>query len=136
MDVASKQRPDLLGYDNVVRKINEKTTPTVDREKALFIAWKKYTTRYRKGDIVEARRDNGPRGKLEEASFIFLQVPSITLKDAKQYEVSLEDLTDFNNRILLKRRKYYVDMMGLTLDVHKNVSLTENEFNTRLKVKK
>ena len=95
----------------------------------------KYDARYQRGDIVEARPDNGPRGKLEEASFIFLQVSSISLKDAKQYCVPDEDLSDSDNPILTRRRKYYINMIGLTPGEHENIGLTEAGFNSRLVAK-
>ncbi len=137
MDVPSKDRPDWTGYENVEQKILAKPGLTVEQKtKKLGLHEMKYTARYQKGDIVEARKDSAPRGRLEEASFLFLQIPSISLKDAKQYAKPLTDLTDVDYPIMLKRRKYYVNIMGLSFDEHKNVSLTSTEFNSRLKVKK
>ena len=137
MDIPSKDRPDLRGYKNVERKILEDSALSIEqRTKKLGLHEMKYTARYQRNDFVEARRDNGPRGKLEEASFAFLQVPSINLKDGKQYVVPDVDLSDVDHPFILKRRKHYMNMTGLVLDEHKNVSLTNAEFNSRLKVKK
>ncbi len=138
MDVPSKQRLDLTGHENVERKILAESGLTIaQRTKKLALHEMKYTARYHRGDIVEARRDGGSRGKSEEASFIFLQVLDISLEDAKQYAVPDEDLSDPTGRpVIIKMSKYYVNLTGLILDKHKNVSLTSTEFNSRLKVKK
>ncbi len=132
MELPSKNNPSMTGY--------ERNHVMVDTDSKLTIAQKiekkdaltqKYNRRYQMGDIVEARQDGGPRGKKEEESFIFLQVPSINLETAKGYCISLEsaDMT-------IRRRKYFVEMAGLILDSHNNVGLTESVFYSRLKVKK
>ncbi len=135
MDVPSKQRPDLTGYKNVERKILEESGLTIEqRTKKLGLHEMKYAAKYQRGDIVEARRDNGPRGRLEEASFLFLQVAGLSLEDARAYCVE-----DGNADLIYPvshRRKYYLDRTGLVVDEHKNISLTQAEFNSRLKVKK
>ena len=137
MDIPSKQRSDLTGYKNVEQKILADSRLTIEqRTKDFYLHEMKYTARYQREDIVEARRDNGPRGKLEEESFIFLQVPGINLKDAKQYIIPDVDLSNPDNPVIIKRRKYYVNIAGLMLDEHQNVSLTNADFNSRLKVKK
>ena len=126
-DLPSKSTPSLTGYErnqffvDTDSKLN--TAQKIEKKDRLTL---RYMGRYQKGDIVEARRDGGPRGKLEEEAFIFLQVSSVNLKDAKQYCIS--DSTH--------KRKYFVDLAGLTPDSHKNIDLTESIFNSRLKVKK
>ncbi len=125
-ELPSKSTPSLTGYERNQFAIdtNSKlsTAQKIEKKDRLTL---RYMGRYQKGDIVEARRDGGPRGKLEEESFIFLQVPSINLKDAKQYCIS--DSTH--------RRKYFIDMAGLIPDLNKNISLTKSVFSSRLKVK-
>ncbi len=132
-ELPSKSTPSLTGYErnHFVIDINSNlsTAQKIEAKDGLTL---KYATRYQKGDIVEVRRDDGPRGKLEEEAFIFLQVPSINLKTAKGYCILLKDASG----ILVRRRKYYIDMTGLVPDSHKNVGLTESAFNSRLKVKK
>ncbi len=125
-DLPSKSTPSLSGYErnHFVIDINSKLS-TAQKIEAKDHLTLKYAARYQAGDIVEARRDGGPRGKLEEEAFIFLQVPSVNLKNAKQYCIS--DSTH--------RRKYFVDMASLIPDSHKNIILTESVFNSRLKVK-
>ncbi len=131
-DLPSKSTPSLTGYErnHFVIDIDHKlsTTSKIQAKDRLTL---KYAARCQLGDIVEARRDGGPRGKLEEKAFIFLQVPSISLKDAIKYS---EPLINASN-VMVRRRKYFMDMAGLIPDSHKNVGLTESVFNTRLKVK-
>ena len=133
MDMPSKDRPELTGHENVQQKIVADSSLSLEQSTlALGHHEIKYVSRYRRGDIVEARRDGGPRGKLEEASFAFLQVPNIILKDGRAYCVPKED----PDPLKTKRRGYCVDMTGLVLDSHQNASLTDSEFTARLKVKK
>lgn len=130
MDRPSKDRPDLLGYDNVVRKINEKPMLTTKRQTALFEYWQKYTRRYQFGDIVEVRKDGSPSGRLEKDSFAFIQSP-IAYTYALQYTKSHMD-----GETLLHRCKFWFDLTGLVLDKDSRVSVSPAEFNNRLKVKK
>ncbi len=132
MDVPSKDRPDSLGYDNVVRKINEKPMLTANRVKALSLHWTKYTARYRPDDIVEVRESGRPRGKLEPEAFLFIDVPELSFKNAKQYMQAHEDKTDSENPVLLHMRIYGIDTTGLSMDD----TLTAAQFISRLKVKK
>ncbi len=132
-DLPSKSTPTLTGYERNQFMIDTNSNlSTAQKIGAKDVLTLKYATRYQKGDIVEARRDGGPRGKLEEEAFVFLQVPSINLKTAVGYTVALGN----NPAVIVRRRKYYIDMIGLVPDSHKNVSLTESVFNSRLKVKK
>ncbi len=131
-DLPSKSTPTLTGYERnhfvIDTNSNLSTAQKIEAKDELTL---KYAARYQKGDIVEARWDGRPRGKLEEEAFIFLQVPSIKLKDAIGYTVELENAS----AVMVYRRKYFIDMTGLVPDLHKNVSLTESVFNSRLKVK-
>ncbi len=136
MDVPSKDRPDLTGYKNVERKTLKNSKLTIEqRTKNLFINDSLFSSKDRRGDIIEAKQDNAPRGWLEEASFTFVRVQGLSLKDAKQYAIPDVDKSDPAYPILIHKRKYFIDMTGLTLDLHKNVSLTINQFNSRLKEK-
>lgn len=132
MDRPSKSNPGMTGYERNNAIIDSdymlSSAQKIEKKEALN---QKYSCRHRPGDIVEARRDNGPRGKLEEASYIFVQVPSISLKDAIKYSKPLEN----SSGVVIRRRKYFMDMAGLIPDSHKNVSLPESVFNSRLKVK-
>ncbi len=125
MDMPSRVRPDLTGYENVKRKIEEAAGPGIEAQTVkLFELSKmdqKYTRRYQPGDIIEARRDNGPRGKKEKEALLFIQVPEVLLEDGKQYAKAHES----------PRRYYSIDMTGLKMDD----TLTAAQFNSRLKVK-
>ena len=136
LDLPSKNRPDLTGKENVERKILEKDYTLAQRIKALALFEMKYEARSRRGDIVESRIDNGPRGKKEEESFAFVQVIGISQEDGKSYAGPHLDLTDQTRPMLIHRSKCYIDMTGLILDDNKNVILSSVEFNNRLKVKK
>ena len=132
MDLPSKSNSGMTGYERNQFKIdNHISLNTVQKIQAKDDFTQKYGRRYQIGDIIEARRDGRPRGKKEEESFIFLRVP-INLKDAIEYTLPLVNASD----IVIRRRKYYIDMTGLIPDSHKNVILTEGAFNSRLKVKK
>ncbi len=133
MDVPSKSRPELTGYENVKQKVLDDSSLSLEQSTlALGHHEIKHERRWQRGDIVEARRDGGPRGRLEEASFAFLQVPSISLKDGKAYCVTKED-PDYTKA---RRREHYIYMVGLILDSHKTAILTDAQFRSRLKVKK
>ncbi len=138
MDVPSKDRPALTGHENVRQKImNDSSLSLEQSTMALGFHEMKYTARHQRGDIVEARRDGGPRGKLEEASFAFLQVLSVSLEEARGYCEPKLDLLSLNETLpVVYRRGHYIDRTGLVFDSHRNVSLTESEFRSRLKVKK
>ena len=132
MDSPSKNNSSMTVYERNHFVIDNKIEyTTAQKIKAKDLLTIKYNARHQIGDIVEARRDNGPRGKLEEASYIFVQVPSISLKDAIKYSEPLINATD----VMIRRRKYFMDMTGLIPDSHKNVALTGSVFNSRLKVK-
>ncbi len=128
MDLPSKDRPDLLGYDNVTQKINEGPMLAADRSKALANHWHGYTSRYRPGDIVDVRKDGAPSGRLEKTGVDFISVP-MTFANAKHF---MEPLLDGESTKY--RRRYQIDMAGVVLTDHE-ATLTLAEFNNRLKVK-
>ncbi len=135
-DLPSKSTPTLTGYERNQFMIDTNSNlSTAQKIKAKDALTLKYAARQQSGDIVEARRDGGPRGKLEEEAFIFLQIPGINLKDAKKYCVSDKDFIGIDKSVLLYKRKYYMDMTGLIPDSNKNVNLTNSVFDSRLKVK-
>ena len=133
MDVPSKDSPELTGYENVQQKIMNDSSLSLEKSTlALGLHEITHERRYRRGDIVEARKDGGHRGKREEASFAFLQVPSVSLEDGKAYCATKED-PDYTKA---RKREHYVYMVGLVLDSHQNATLTDAQFRSRLKVKK
>ncbi len=132
MDRPSKSNPGMTGLERNHFVIDSdyklSVAQKIEKKDALTL---KYGTRHQPGDIVEARRDNEPRGDLEEFSFLFLQIPEIDLKEAIKYTVPLEN----GSGVTIRRRKYFIDTTGLILDSHFNVALTESVFNSRLKAK-
>ena len=132
MDRSSKSNPGMTGLERNHFMIDTdsklSTAQKIQKKDALTL---KYNSRPQPGDIAEARRGNKPRGKKEEEDFIFLQVNEIGLKVAEGYCVPLENASG----VIIRKRKYFIDMTGLIPDSHKNVTLTESVFNSRLGVK-
>lgn len=124
MDMPSKERPDLTGKENVERKIQEQPFTLEQRIKNLAALEIKYEARDLRGDIIEVREDNAPRGKMEIDSFIFLQVSG--LQNAIQYGQRDRDT---------RKRKYRVDLTGLQPDKDGNIKLTKNQFLNRVENK-
>lgn len=134
MNAPSKTSPGMSVYDrnHVLIDTDYKLTTAQKIKNKELLSWK-YVARYQSGDIVEARRDGGPRGKKEEEAFAFLQVPDIGLKEARGYCVA--DINPLNKYLMVHRCKYSVDIAGLVLDDHKNITITNAEFLSRLRVK-
>ncbi len=131
MDLPSKDFPELIGFENVRQKIMANEALTLEQStKALIINQWKYDMRDQPGDIIEVRRDNGPRGSKEAESFAFITVP-MELETAKQF-VRVYVVNDE----VKHKCKYWIDMVGLVLDKDKQAELTLAEFNNRLKAKK
>ena len=138
MDEPSPDRPDLTGYEDVQRRINDEQISSEAKTKKLLRLEQKYDARHQRGDIVEAREDGRPRGKKEPESFAFIRV-TMPFAEAKEYMRPLEDVqnegTKSEIRTLLKRRKYRLDMAGIVLDGKKTATLSLIDFNARLGVK-
>ncbi len=134
MNAPSKTSLGMTVYDrNQVMIDTNPTLTTAQKIKSKeLLSWKR-AARYQPGDIVEARRDGGPRGRLEEEVFAFLQVPDVGLKAAWGYCVAKTD--PVSKYPITRRRKYFVDMAGLGLDVHKNAPLSGPEFLSRVRTK-
>jgi len=118
MEQPSKERPDLLGYDNAVRKVNEEPMSSADRSKTLAKLWTKYTARYRTGDIVEVREDGYWSIKRKgHGPFALVIIPGMSLRVAAKYMDAHEtDNDDLKKRIVVRRRKYQFDMTKISLD--------------------
>ena len=136
MELPSKLRPDKTGY--------ERNHQVIDLNSSLSVAEKivkknkltlQYNRRIRKHDIIEARPASVKRGKLEEDSFIFIHVHDMLFKEAENYSVPKEDISDPLEPIILRDHKYYIELLGLIPDIHKNITLTKAQFLDRLKVK-
>ena len=65
MELPSKSNPSMTGYERNHFVIdNNDSLDTSQKIKSKDLLTRKYNARHQVGDIVEARRDNGPRGKL------------------------------------------------------------------------
>lgn len=136
MELPSKLQPDRTGYERHQDLIDANSDlssvqKAISKDKLTL----KYNRRIRKHDILEARPASVKRGKLEEDSFIFIHVHDMLLKEAQNYNVPKEDITDPLEPIILRDHKYYIELLGLTPDIHKNITLTKTQFLDRLKVK-
>ena len=134
MDTPSKQRPDLTGYENVIRKINEDTELNViTRTEKLGNVFQKYNRRYQPGDIVEVRKDGKGMCGLEPESFALIEVP-ISFEIAQEYMQSDKVINE--PCTILHRRKYWLDISGIVLNKDKIATIDLVTFNSILKVKK
>lgn len=128
MDLLSKDRPDLTGQENVIRKINENTSlNNADKTTAIFKKTMKYNARNQIGDIIERRQNGtGMVGK-EPLSFALIKVPPMSFEKAELYTGTL-----FDGNLYKYKCRCSLNMSSLTLDENKEVELTTSEFNTLL----
>ncbi len=139
MDIPSKDRPDLIGFENVKRKIEENASLNPLQKIIKQADWlAKYNGRSQINDIVEARKDGFGLCGNEPLSFALIEVPML-LKDALQYTIPLvfPDIVDLNGDITesghtIYKRKYSLDISGIVLDKDKTASLTLVQFNSLL----
>ena len=76
---------------------------------------KRFNSRSRKGDIIVVKPDGWKWGKEEcPPRFVVVKLPGMAEKDAKYYEQPLMDLTDPENPVMLKVRKYATDVATVT----------------------
>lgn len=123
MELPSKLNPNLTGYErnHLVIDTNSKLS-TAQKITSKERLTEKYSGRYVKGDIVEVRESGQLRGKLEENAFIFLDVPDLDSKIAKEY----------SGHKGIYGSGFNVDLIGLIPDKNKNITLNKSDFNTRL----
>ena len=141
IDLPSKDRPDLIGKDNVERKILEAPMTIEARTKSLFNLQSKYDARTQKGDIVEVREDGRTPGWLEKESYMFIEVPEMHFEEAKQYmklhtEGEKGTIGVLDTWRILHKCKYWIDMTGLVSDGDSRVTLNKANMLSRIKVKK
>jgi len=98
MDLPSKDRPDLTGYENVKRKINLNLNKVKKAQlaKALRLHDEKYAARYQVGDIVEVQEDGFWANRGCGPKFSVVKLPGVSKEKAKYLMESGETL----------RRKY------------------------------
>ena len=110
MDKPSKDRPDLTGYENVIRKIEEGSLNSLQKDKILNVYNMKYNARHTKGDIVEIREDGSwdktlkNKNSKEPLSFSVIRVEGLPVGIAKK--LNQANGTDI---IVLNQRRYCVD---------------------------
>ncbi len=133
MDVPSKQRPDLIGKENVERKITENLQLSLEQRitESHSVDFK-YKARDRRGDIIEVRKIDAPSGRKEPLSFAFIIVPLEFEKAKRLYQQKDRD----EKGELIHNRKYWIDMTGVVLDAKKEATLTVADFENRIRIKK
>ena len=129
-DLPSEDTPGLTGYEqnhfaiDIDNKLN-----VAQKIKAKDILTLKYAVRYQKGDIVEVRPDGywtgGKRKGFGSHAFALVAVPSISMENARKYMDSQVDLADPENPVLLKRRKYQMDMAQISLSSEKSAEFAD-----------
>ena len=89
----------------------------------------KYDRRYQKGDIVEIRPDGKGMVGLEPESFALVSIPGMSVAEAEQYAkpyTTIENPGQINEKVvLLKRRKYKMDLSQIALDGNKKANLAK-----------
>ena len=87
-----------------------------------------YEARSQIGDIIVVRPDGWRWGREEcLPNFIVVKAPSFSFEQARRYEESLQDLTNIENPVLLKTRKYRVPpaaVSGLVLQARSEMTVT------------
>ena len=128
MDKPSKERPDLIGYENVKRKIHMKQLSIENKTMALVNIDRKYNARYVSDNISEVRHDGTGMTNMEKFSFKLVCAPSIPFVNVNGLGNNKED----SNERVLKRASYSLNTAGLTFDKDKTVVIDEAIFNSRL----
>ena len=86
----------------------------------------RYDARYQRGDIIEVRPDgywtDGKRKGFGSHAFALIIIPGVSVDDAQGLMGALEDKTDPENPIRLKRRQYKVDMAQVVLSADKKAT--------------
>lgn len=132
MDLPSRARPDLIGYENVQRKINEDSRLDSAQKAVKQEAWTiEYNARSQLGDIVEAREDGFGLCGDEPLSFALIKVPEILLIDAKLYEGAIVTKNLEKEVVINYNHKSSLDMTKITL-VQNEAILTLSQFNSIL----
>jgi len=132
MDLPSKERPDLTGYENVKRKIklNPNKLNKGQLAKALRLHDEKYAARYQVGDIVEVQEDGfwDKRGCGDKFSVV--KLPGVSKEKAQYLMKSQEE-----GNAVLRRRKYKA-VAGLAPAVKEVMSIeTANIYDKETSVK-
>ena len=140
MDVLSYQRPDLTGYENVLRKIDLEYGLGANRDKAIYNHNMKHDSRSLIGDIVEVREDGRGMCGLEPESFALIKV-SMDMETAKSYAGAMIEMGDESSidaktpEVLHYKHKCKINMVGIKLNKKKEANLSLAQFNARLTVK-
>ena len=132
-EIPSKERPELTGHENVVRKISEDDNLS-SGEKAgkLILEGRKYDGRYRLNDIVQVRPHGFGMCGEEPLSFKILRVDGVKQGD---YDVGAYfDLSDMDN-FKAANSWVYLDGSGIVFNKDKIAEIDKAKFDTIFRVK-
>lgn len=135
-DAPSKDRPDLTGQENVIRKLNENSKLSItQRTKNLIIEEQHHEAQDRPGDIVEIREYGAPGGSSEGNSWAKIIVDMDSAVAKRSYEGVHWDYTDPKFPVYKHKRGFWLDTTGLVLSYDKPIELSVADFISRLRAK-
>ncbi len=128
MDLPSKSNPSMTGYERNQLLIEQDDTLTLAQKiKKKDLLTLKYSTRYQPGDPTGEIHGDGfwtdgkRKGFGASKGLALICITGMAVKDIEPYLRPLEDNTDPENPIFLKRRQYQVDLSQIILDVQKRL---------------
>jgi hypothetical protein len=127
MDLPSKERPDLTGFENVKRKIQENKEGFTPEQvaKKLKLLNDKYNQRYKKGDVVEVKEDGFWRKRKGFGSehFALIHVPGLSGIEALKYQEPDQEVSKNPHRVKYHKRRYTFDMNKIPLNRKKKATV-------------
>ena len=128
MDLPSKSNTSLTGYERNQLLIEQDDTLTLAQKiKKKDLLTLKYSTRYQPGDPTGEVHGDGfwtdgkRKGFGASKGLALICITGTAVKDIEPYLRPLEDNTDPEKPVLLKRRQYQVDLSQVTLDAQKRL---------------
>ena len=123
MDLPSKSNPSMTGYERNQLLIEQDDTLTlVQKIKKKDLLTLKYSARYQPGDPTGEVHEDGfwtdgkRKGFGASKGLALICITGTAVKDIEPYFRPLEDNTDPEKPVLLKRRQYQVDLSQIILD--------------------
>lgn len=123
LDLPSKSNPGMTGYEYAHFKIDTNIAYTINQKiKSKDVLTKKYMVRFQPGDPNGEVHEDGfwtdgtRKGFGAKKGLALVCIPGMKVKDIKLYLRSLEDKTDPNKPVLLKRSQYQVDLTKVILE--------------------
>lgn len=90
---------------------------------------RKYDARFRKGDVVEIRKDGVGMVGLEPESFALIKT-SMSFEAAQMFQKGIME-----NGVTTLRRRYKIETKDISFDINKEATLNDIEINNVLEAK-